>query len=471
MAIQDDWDIDYVAKTITQSGGSSGTVYTVRQLYTWLMDVFDELTQGDDKVPIKYDTPTQYQIINGWSFGAESDLQFLSGGAITVVDSVNGDDVYANVFSVGTIEAGTQIYIAQGGSVIAGWWPAGHIDVLVKVQNDGALIASGLLTVFAREVADRYSFFDVDASEGGRQVAALATETDKSVVGDGSTVVGITFDTAGGYTADINQDGTNETYDIRVNCAGNTLQDVYNYLQYVTRRGSTTNIGGVEGQQYVSANPGTYSPIAAAPFGQFLGGTFFGARGILLDNINGADADNIELIAADGLTYSPPDSVRITIDKVAVGDKVSVYRLDAPGGDIDTTQFTTAASGNNAGSGTVTVVGSIPQDTPASGTIRLGPTGIPYAYTSYSGSTFTLSGTLAETHNSTNAFVPLIYGTAAGTSAASDAMTYVADIPVLVVVRRYNGAGDSILPFEIESTIGNANVTVSAIRNADTVVT
>lgn len=468
MAIADDWTIDYTAKTITHSSGS--TIYTVRELYTYLMDEFDELTQGDDDPPLKYDTPTQYQMINGWAFGAEAtDIQYLKGGAVTVVDTVNGNDVFANIYSVGTMEAGTLVYIAQGGTVLTGWWSTGQIDVLVKVQNNGTLIASGQLVVFAREDQDRYSFFDVDASDGGRQVAALATEGDKSNLGNGATVTGITIDTAGGYTADIDEDGSDETYDIRVNCAGNTLQDVYDYLQYLTRRGSTTLIGSVEGQQYIRANA-AYTPIASAPFGQFLGGVFFGARGILLDGINGADANNIELIAADGLTYSPPESVRITIDKVVAGDKVSVYRLTGAGGSIDKTQFTTTAS-NPIGAGVVNVTSTIPQDTPKSGTIRLGATGIPYAYTSYSGTQFTLSGTLAEAHNSVSAYVPLVYGVAAGTSLASDAMTYVADIPVKVVVRRYNGAGDSILPFEIESTVGNTNVTVSAIRNEDTVVT
>ena len=79
MAIQDDWTVDYVAKTVTHTAGT--TVYTVNALYSYLMDLFDELGQMDDSVPMSAQTPTEYSLINGWDFGAEAtDIQFLSGG-------------------------------------------------------------------------------------------------------------------------------------------------------------------------------------------------------------------------------------------------------------------------------------------------------------------------------------------------------------------------------------------------------
>ena len=48
MAIADDWTINYSLKTITHSSGA--TVYTVLELYSWLMDLFDDASQVEDLV-------------------------------------------------------------------------------------------------------------------------------------------------------------------------------------------------------------------------------------------------------------------------------------------------------------------------------------------------------------------------------------------------------------------------------------
>jgi len=50
MAIENDWSIDTVNRIIKYVG--SGTVYTVNQLYSWLMDVFDNPEYMDDPVPM-----------------------------------------------------------------------------------------------------------------------------------------------------------------------------------------------------------------------------------------------------------------------------------------------------------------------------------------------------------------------------------------------------------------------------------
>jgi len=460
MAISDDWTIDYDAKTIEHTSGS--TIYTVNALYSYLQDTFDELGQLDDDVPMSAQTPTEYSLINGWDFGTPAtDIQYLYGGAIT---RTSDDTVWANIYSVGSpLQASTQIYIAQNGSVLTGWWTTGHIDVLIKVKDAGSLIDSGNLIVLARELGDRYTFFDVTAT-GGRAVAAISTEDDINDDETGGAVTGVVLGFVGGYTADVDGDSSNETYDVDVDCGGNTLADVYTYLKYITRRGSTTDLGGVQGQQYKAADA-AYTPIASAPFGTFAGGIFFGARGVLVRNMHGNDANNIVLIDAGGTQRTPPVSINITIDKVVSGDRVAVFRLTGAGGSIDTSEYTTAASGNSSGSGTVTVTTSISADTPASGTLRLGTARTRYAYTSWAGSVFTLSGTLGEDNNSVSAFVPLIDEEASGTSVSSASMTYGSDIAALVRVRKYG-----ILPFEVETTIGSTGATVSAIRTTDGVV-
>jgi hypothetical protein len=60
----------------------AGTKYTVRQLYSALQDLFDELNQMDDRIPMTAQTPTEFTLVNGW-FIDQTSTEFLTGGAIT----------------------------------------------------------------------------------------------------------------------------------------------------------------------------------------------------------------------------------------------------------------------------------------------------------------------------------------------------------------------------------------------------
>ncbi len=59
----------------------------------------------------------------------------------------------------------------------------------------------------------------------------------------------------GNTTADIDNDGTDEGYAIHVDCNGNPLSEVYEWLKYITRRGntSTSQGDGSEAEQYLGA--------------------------------------------------------------------------------------------------------------------------------------------------------------------------------------------------------------------------
>lgn len=271
MAIGDDFTIDYVNRRIYHSSGT--TVYTVNELYSWLMDVFDELDQMDDTVPMSAQTPTEYTLINGWFIDDAgthySTIKYLKGGAIktsgwkhpdnpqgiriltfqqsgyvncvpsdmgkTVVggttghtgvllaydntrrkwwircnsasDTFNqsetitisggtgqgtttgasstGETLWANVYTLGTIETNPygQIYIFQAGERIEEWsnlsnWDRGHIDVLIKVKECDQLIDNGKVTVYLRQSGDLFDHFEIDLSAGGRNAVPLSTSDD-----------------------------------------------------------------------------------------------------------------------------------------------------------------------------------------------------------------------------------------------------------------------------------------------------
>jgi hypothetical protein len=111
---------------------------------------------------------------------------------------------------------------------------------------------------------------------------------------------------------------------------------------------------------------------------------------------------NDKLVDLTDTERTPPNNVTYTVNNVVVGDRLLVTNNN--GGDIDFAQFVT----NAAYSGAVTAIVSttaIPTDTPASGTIRLELDTGEYqriAYSSYTGSTFTVSDTLTSAAASGN---------------------------------------------------------------------
>lgn len=334
MAIADDWTIDYSGKTITHTSGT--TIYTVLALYSWLMDVFDDASQMDDPVPMDAQTPTAFRLINGWSIPAAS-YEYLQGGAIT--DTTN-DDLWANVYTLGTIVAGSQVYIIQNDAELTPWWSTGHIDILVRVKQSGTEIDSGLLLVMIRDLGSTYDHYLVDCTAGGRNAVPLATSTDLNNQTAGATLAGynditVTFGTV---SKDLSNGNGSVSYDVVIDCATRPLSQVYEYLKYVTRHNSASTINGDAGEEYLSANA-SYVEVKAAPFGTFAGGKFFGARGVWIENYDSADAKNFQLIDAAGATQIPPNVVPIKVTGVLAGDRVLVGQLDGVGGDLTGTNY------------------------------------------------------------------------------------------------------------------------------------
>ena len=340
MVIQDDWTINYTTKTITHTAGT--TVYTVLSLYSWLMDVFDDAPQMDDSVPISAQTPVEFTLVNGWSI-PEASYPFLKGGAIT--DTTN-DDLWANVYTLGGIVAGAQVYIIQNSAEIAPWWSTGHIDVLIKVKAAGVEINSGKLLLMIRDLGATYDHFEVDVTAGGRNAVPLATTTDLNNQTAGTTLAGyiditVTF---GPASKDLNNGAGARSYDVVIACALRPLAQVYEYLKYITCHNSASTLNGDAGEEYLSANP-AYAESKQAPFGTFAGGKLFGARGVWLENYDINDAKNFQLIDSTGVTQVPPNVVPVRVTSVVAGDRVAVFQLSGVGGTIQSALIDEAATG------------------------------------------------------------------------------------------------------------------------------
>jgi len=284
--------------------------------------------------------------------------------------------------------------------------------------------------------------------------------------------------------------GNPHPYDVHVNCgdiyvAGRGLADVYEYFKFVTRENSTfpmytasgSLITVLDGEEYIQAYPG-YSPVKASPFGTFAGGVLFGAQGVWVEGMASTDSQNFQLIDSSGNTRTPPNFVTIKITSVASGDRVSVFKLSGASSTVidKWMYYPSGDTFNQSGSTKFVVSGTLSTDVPAAGVIRCisGNQENRYGYTSWvSSNMFLLSDPLVTNYkysNGDSVYIPYIDQTATSDT-VEQSVIYSTDRKVLTRVRRYNGAGDSIIPFEVAGTVGTAGLTVPAIRTADTIVT
>ena len=120
----------------------------------------------------------------------------------------SGETIWANLFSVGSLQANTDIYVGQEDDYMGGrayhtsttyarriekideWWDTdvdfftgspnllggtNHFDVLVKTQEAGSLIDAGRLFVGARRLTTVYSHFELVASAAGNFVVPFSS--------------------------------------------------------------------------------------------------------------------------------------------------------------------------------------------------------------------------------------------------------------------------------------------------------
>ena len=148
-----------------------------------------------------------------------------------------------------------------------------------------------------------------------------------------------------------------------------------------------------------------FAAKTASPLGTFAGGTFFGARGVLLTDYHADDANLFTLTDIDGGTYERPTSLSFVITNLQGSttltsdedDRVSFFQLTGSGGDIDKDMFGGIAGTPAAGDNTLAVASTI-QYIPEAGSLVIvdnpsSATATEYKvrYTSWTGTTFTLA--------------------------------------------------------------------------------
>lgn len=163
---------------LTITGGTTGDTGTIM--------FFDERYGTDlgviwirPDVPASdlFDNATEaFSITTGTGAGIFS-TTFYSSGALS------GENTWANMYTIGTIESNTAIYVVQDGVKINAWWPVDHIDVLIRVREMGATTGPnsgdlGELFIGAREYSKLFDHFVSTGITGGRNPVPLATSAD-----------------------------------------------------------------------------------------------------------------------------------------------------------------------------------------------------------------------------------------------------------------------------------------------------
>lgn len=208
----------------------------------------------------------------------------------------------------------------------------------------------------------------------------------------------------------------------------------------------------------------------ALPFpflGQSTGSAIIGGYGVGVETADLSASD--KLFDLTNIQRTPPNNVTFTVSGLVSTED---YVLVGPesGGTLQVGQFTLNGSLTGAAVTSVVVNTTIPSDTPSSGTIRVMRNSGIYsriAYSSFTGSTFTITSTDFSSDNATtgnNCFISYIDKLAASTS---ESFTVVYSSNRALFVRVRDGGGTPIKTFETTATLGSAGGSATAIRTSD----
>lgn len=206
----------------------------------------------------------------------------------------------------------------------------------------------------------------------------------------------------------------------------------------------------------------------SAFIGSSTGSAIIGAFGIGFDSTDVGASDRLTDLQGD--TNAPPNNVTFSVGGlVSSEDRVLVGPENGSGG-LAVNQFTLTASLTGAAVTSVPVTPAIPADTPATGTIRVLNNAGNYilcTYTSWTGSTFTITSTNFSVSNATsgnNTFISYIDKVA---TSATESFTSIYSANRTLFIRVRDGGGTPIVPFETTGVLGSAGGSVTAIRQAD----
>jgi hypothetical protein len=307
--------------------------------------------------------------------------------------------------------------------------------------------------------------------------------------GSASTIYGLNGELFRGITHEIDIDGATGTFNDfeAVSWTGGTGQmlaidstttGTKMWIQLLTGSVPSDNdtITGGTSAATADMNVTVTARTISVPFvGASTGSALIGSYGF---GVEGSD-----LTASDKLTdltatlRVPPNNVTFSVGGlVSSEDRILVAPWDGASTDvegnpaIDKSQFSLSGSLTSGSVTSITIGTTIPSDTPATGSIRVELDDGSYksvSYTSYVGSTFTVSSSDFATTNATtanNVWVAYI-DTLAGSSTETFSSIYSSDRDLVVILR--DGGISPIKQFISSATLGSSGGSITVIRTSD----
>jgi hypothetical protein len=215
---------------------------------------------------------------------------------------------------------------------------------------------------------------------------------------------------------------------------GSSTAKVWIQLLTGTAPGSGVTITGNGGATGVTSGTATERPVSKPFCGASTGSALIGAYGFALET---ADLSNADLMTdLNGATWQPPNNVTFSVGGLVVDEDYILVGPESAGG-LDTAQFTLNGALTGAAVTSVVINGSIPNDTPSSGFIRITRAdGLisKHAYSAWTGSTFTIASHDFSTNNAANgAGVFVGYLDQLATSDPVTAGSFVTDVEYIIV--------------------------------------
>lgn len=242
------------------------------------------------------------------------------------------------------------------------------------------------------------------------------------------------------------------------------------WMQLLTGVAPTDNqtiTGGTSGATCLMNVTVTERTLSQPFCGQSTGSAIIGAYGVGVETADLGASDKVTDL--DNTLRIPPNNVTFTVNGlVSAEDRVLVGPEAA--GTLDADQLTLSTSLSTATETAVVVTTTIPSDTPSSGTVRIKLNSGIYrrvAYTSFTGSTFTIASTDFTADPATqpkDVFISYIDKLA---TATSEAFTVVFSSSRSLFVRVRDGGGTPIKTFETTATLGSGGGSATAIRTSD----
>jgi len=332
-----DFSIDRATGNIRHTGANT-TTYTVLEFYTWLRDKGDDLTAtgddlfdmtDDDRAEKSFDTIIK---LLGNTNIDQATSEYLYGGSIIEADGTIYDGI--------TVIApqGSNIDLIQNGAKVPNFWGTGlNADAskgishkfIIKTSAAGTLIDGGKILGQLRTWQKDYQEFLINGTSRGENALPLATKNDLNNTSTLTSVANLAgfIITEGFQQVDANGSGTPQDYYMQIDRGANSVNDAYERLKWITRRGSTQTIFGLNGELF---------------------------RGITHE-VALTDLTTGIWVEGSPITWTSGTGQLLAIDNTSSGSATKMWIQLITGSAPSTETITNASNGATATSGTVTV--------------------------------------------------------------------------------------------------------------------